>query len=207
MTSSIRRFAFATACSTLVAAGFVTLSAATVGAPAPSFSAVDNQGKTHKLGDYKGKFVVLEWHNQGCPYVRKHYGGANMQALQKEWTAKGVVWLSVVSSAPGQQGYVTPEESQAFVRAQKAAPSAVLLDPSGDLGHAYGAKTSPHMFVIDPDGVVIYNGAIDDKPTTDQADLQGARNYVSAALNEAMNDKPVTTASTQPYGCGVKYAR
>jgi peroxiredoxin len=207
MTSNPRTLAFAVAFGIVTASGLAIVSAGKVGEPAPSFSAVDNTGKAHRLSDYKGRFVVLEWHNQGCPYVQKHYGGGNMQALQKEWIAKGVVWLTVVSSAPGQQGFVTPEQSQAFVKAQHASPTAVLLDASGDLGRTYGAKTSPHMFVINPDGVVIYNGAIDDRPTTDVADLQGAKNYISAALGEAMSNKPVTTASTQPYGCGVKYAR
>jgi len=203
----IKRATFFVSLGLFVLAAVITVSAAKVGEPAPSFTAADNQGKTHKLSDFKGKFVVLEWHNQGCPYVGKHYGSGNMQKLQKEWTAKGVVWLTVVSSAPGQQGYVTAEQSQAYVKAQNAAPTAVLLDPTGDVGHAYSAKTSPHMFVINPDGVLVYNGAIDDKPTSDQADVPTATNYVSAALNEGMAGKPVTVQTSQPYGCGVKYAR
>jgi hypothetical protein len=161
-----------------------------VGEPAPGFTAVDSNGKQQRLSDYKGKFVVLEWHNQGCPYTRKHYESGNMQRLQKEWTAKGVVWLTVISSAPGTQGFVTP---------------AVLMDPGGSLGHLYAAKTTPHMFIVDPNGTLIYNGAIDDHPTSDQGDIAGSRNYVSAALEQAMNGKPVTEAATRPYGCSVKY--
>jgi peroxiredoxin len=202
-----KRITFGVVLGLFVAAGFQSVSAVRVGDAAPAFSATDDRGATRQLSDYKGKFVVLEWHNQGCPYVRKHYGSGNMQALQKKWTAKDVVWLTVVSSAPGQQGYVTAGQSQEFVKAQNASPTAVLLDPSGQVGRAYDAKTSPHMFVINPDGVVVYNGAIDDKPTSNLGDIEGATNYVSAALTEAMAGKAVTTASTQPYGCSVKYAR
>jgi hypothetical protein len=129
-----------------------------------------------------------------------------MQALQKEWTAKGVVWLTVISSAPGKQGYVTAEESRAYMTEKGGAQTAVLLDPTGAVGHLYDAKTSPHMFVIDPRGVLVYNGAIDDKPTPDPADLAGATNYVSQALTEAMAGKPVATPTSRPYGCSVKYA-
>ena len=182
------------------------VSAAKVGEKAPDFSVADSKGKTHKLSDFKGKWVVLEWHNQGCPYVKKHYGSGNMQKLQKEWTAKGVVWLTVISSAQGQQGYVTGDQANAYVTEQKAAPTAVLLDPAGTVGMAYAAKTTPHMFVVSPDGMLVYNGAIDDKPTTDQADIATASNFVSAALTEGMAGKAITTATSRPYGCGVKYA-
>jgi peroxiredoxin len=190
----------------LAIATVAPLSAAKVGEKAPDFSVTDSNGKTHKLSDFKGKWVVLEWHNQGCPYVKKHYGSGNMQKLHKEWTDKGVVWLTVISSAQGQQGYVTAAQANAYVAEQKAAPTAVLLDPAGTMGNAYGAKTTPHMYVISPDGQLVYNGAIDDKPTTDQADVATANNFVSAALKEAMAGKAVTTATTRPYGCGVKYA-
>ncbi len=179
--------------------------AARVGEKAPDFAGADTHGVTHKLSDYRGKFVVLEWHNQGCPYVKKYYGGA-MQRLQKEWTAKGVVWLTIISSAPGKQGYVTAEEENEYVKKMNAAPTAVLLDPEGAIGHLYEAKTTPHMFVITPDGTLVYDGAIDDKPTTDPADLPGAKNYVNAALEEAMAGKPVSIPVTRPYGCSVKYA-
>jgi len=180
---------------------------AKVGDPAPDFTATDSNGKTHHLADYKGKFVVLEWHNQGCPYTRKHYESGNMQRLQKEWTSKGVAWFTVISSAPGTQGYVTAGQENDFVKKVGADPTAVLLDPDGMLGHLYDAKTTPHMFVIDPKGMLVYNGAIDDRPTTDQADISGANNYVSAALQEAMTGSRVAISTTRPYGCSVKYAR
>jgi peroxiredoxin len=192
-------------------AGALTISihaapGATVGAPAPAFTAKDDQGTTRKLEDFKGKFVVLEWHNNGCPYVGKHYDSHNMQQLQKEWTGKGIIWLTVESSAPGTQGYVTAEQSQAYMKQKGGAPTAVLLDPQGTIGHAYGAKTSPHMFVIDPKGVLIYNGAIDDKPTTEVADVPTSKNYVSQALNQARAGQQVKTSTSTPYGCSVKYA-
>jgi peroxiredoxin len=193
----------------LLAASLLPLSAAAqdarVGAPAPDFKATDSQGKTEVLDQFHGKYVVLEWHNQGCPYTRKHYVSGNMQALQKEWTAKGVAWFTVISSAPGQQGYVTPEQENAYVAKMKAAPTAVLLDPDGKLGHLYNAKTTPDMFVIDPSGKLIYAGAIDDRATPDPDDVHGARNYVSEALSEAMAGKPVATSYTRSYGCSVKY--
>jgi peroxiredoxin len=182
-----------------------TALAAKVGDPAPDFTATDSNGKTHHLADYKGKYVVLEWHNQGCPYTRKHYASGNMQRLQKEWTAKGVVWFTVISSAPGTQGYVTAQDENAYVQKMNATPTAVLLDPDGNLGHSYAAKTTPHMFIIDPSGVLIYNGAIDDHPTPDQSDIAGSRNYVSVALQEAMSGKKISDPATRPYGCSVKY--
>ena len=187
--------------------GMTALQAGKVGEPAPAFASKDTKGIEHELGDFKGKWVVLEWHNEGCPYVKKHYGGQNMQRLQKEWTAKGVVWLTILSSASGQQGHMEPAQANAYFAKQNAAPSAILLDPSGEIGRLYDAKTTPHMFVINPDGVLVYNGAIDDKPTSEQADLATASNYVSAALTEGMAGKAVTTATSRPYGCGIKYAR
>jgi peroxiredoxin len=176
-----------------------------VGAPAPAFTATDSRGQTESLAQYRGKYVVLEWHNQGCPFTRKHYVSGNMQALQKEWTAKGVVWFTVISSARGQQGYVTSSEENAYIEKMHAAPTAVLMDSEGKLGRLYSAKTTPQMVVIDPAGKVIYDGAIDDRPTPDPEDVRGARNYVSEALTEAMAGKPVATPYTRPYGCGVKY--
>jgi len=184
----------------IVVAGASTLVAVKVGEPAPAFTATDNTGKTHTLASYKGKWIVLEWHNQTCPYVVKHYGSGNMQKLQKTWTDQGVVWLAIVSSGPGKGGYVTPEQSVAYMKEQNASPTAVLLDASGEVGHLYDAKTTPHMFVIDPAGIVIYNGAIDDKPTRDAADVATATNYVSAALTEAMAGKPVSVPTSRPYG-------
>ena len=180
--------------------------AITPGAPAPDFHGTDANGATQTLSQYRGRYVVLEWANQGCPYDRKHYLSGSMEALQRQWTAKGVIWLSVISAAPGEQGYVTPAEEKDFLRTMHAAPTAAILDPSGTIGRLYAAKTTPHMFVIDPSGKVIYQGAIDDKPTPDQADLKGAHNYVTAALESAMAGRPIATASTRPYGCSVKYA-
>ncbi|HET7872024.1 MAG TPA: redoxin domain-containing protein [Terriglobales bacterium] len=175
------------------------------GDPAPGFGAVDSNGKQQKLSDYKGKYVILEWHNQGCPYTKKHYDSGNMQRLQKEWTAKGVVWLTVISSAPGKQGFVTPAQENDYLKKMNASPTAVLMDPAGTLGHLYDAKTTPHMYVIDPKGTLVYQGAIDDKPTADQSDIAGAKNYVNAALAEIMAGKPVSEPATRPYGCSVKY--
>lgn len=176
-----------------------------IGDRAPNFTATDTNGQSHKLSDYSGKFVVLEWHNRGCPYTQKHYDSGNMERLQREWTARGVVWLTVISSAPGKQGYVTAADENAYVKEMKAAPTAVLLDSNGAVGHLYDAKTTPHMFIINPQGNLIYNGAIDDKPTTDTADISGAKNYVDQALQEATNGKQVSVATTRPYGCSVKY--
>lgn len=177
-----------------------------VGDQAPDFTGTDSHGQTHKLSDYRGKFVVLEWHNNGCPFTKKHYESGNMQKLQQEWTGKGVIWLTVISSSPGSQGYVTADQENEYLQKMHAGPTAAILDPKGDIGHLYGAKTTPHMFVINPQGQIIYNGAIDDKATTDLSDVNGANNYVSDALQEAMSGKAVAVATTRPYGCSVKYA-
>ena len=195
---------FASACCTLALIG--SAAALVPNSIAPDFQGTDSTGQTQTLAQYRGKFVVLEWANKGCPYEQKQYLSGNMERLQREWTAKGVVWLSILSSAPGQQGNVTPAEENAYLKQMHAAPTAAILDPSGRIGHLYDAKTTPHMFVIDPSGKVIYQGAIDDKPTTDQSDILGARNYVSEALTAAMAGKPVAVAVTRPYGCSVKYA-
>jgi peroxiredoxin len=192
---------------TLLGLALVSTFAARVGEPAPDFNTTDSNGQSQKLSAYRGKYVVLEWHNQGCPYTRKHYESGNMQKLQKEWTSKGVVWFTVISSAPGKQGYVTASEENDYVKRVNASPTAVLLDSKGDLGHAYGAKTTPHMYIIDPQGRLIYNGAIDDRPTSDQSDIPGSKNYVSEALAEATAGKPVSNPATTPYGCSVKYAQ
>ena len=177
-----------------------------VGQPAPGFTLTDSNGKPRSLADFPGKVVVLEWWNYQCPFVGKHYGSGNMQKLQKEWTARGVVWLTVNSSAPGKQGHVDGAQANALMTEKGGAPSAVLLDPDGKMGRSYGAKTTPHMFVINPRGTLVYAGGIDDKPSTDQSDIATARNFVSAALAEVTAGKPVTAATSQPYGCGVKYA-
>jgi len=183
----------------------VSALAVKVGEPAPDFTSVDSNGKSQRLSDYKGKYVVLEWHNQGCPYTKKHYESGNMQRLQKEWTARGVIWLTVISSAPGTQGFVTPSQENDYLKQVGAAPTAVLMDPGGSLGHLYSAKTTPHMYIIDPSGTLIYQGAIDDHPTSDSGDIKNSKNYVTAALSEAMAGKPVTDAATRPYGCSGKY--
>jgi len=175
------------------------------GSVAPEFKGVDSNGVTHSLSEYRGKYVVLEWANQGCPYAQKHYLSGNMESLQREWTGKGVVWLSIISSAPGQQGYVTPAQENDYLKTMKASPTAALLDPKGEIGHLYDARTTPHMFVIDPTGKIVYQGALDDKPSADPSTLKGADNYVSDALNAAMAGKPVAMAATRPYGCSVKY--
>ena len=169
-----------------------------VGLPAPDFTATDTYGKSHKLSEYKGNFVVLEWHNRDCPYTHKHYASGNMQKLQKEWTGKGVVWFTVISSALGKQGYVTANDENAYVKQVGASPTAVLLDPKGDLGRLYDAKTTPQMFIINRDGNLIYDGAIDSKPTSDQADIAKATNYVQAALAEATAGKSVATPVSRP---------
>jgi hypothetical protein len=182
-----------------------TAFAAKVGEAAPDFTGTDSNGQSHKLSAYRGKYVVLEWHNQGCPYTKKHYDTGNMQKLQRDAIAKGVVWLSVISSAPGKQGYVTAGEENEYLKRTNSAPTAVLLDPSGEIGRMYGAKTTPHMYIIDPEGRLVYNGAIDDRPTADAKDIPGAKNYVTSALDEVLAGKPVSTSSTTPYGCTVKY--
>lgn len=180
--------------------------AATIGKDAPQFIGTDTHGQTHELSDYRGKFVVLEWTNNGCPFTRKHYNSGNMQSLQKEWTAKGVVWLTMLSSAPGQEGYMTPSDENAYMVKVHADPTAAILDPSGTIGRLYGAKTTPHMFVIDPSGKLIYEGAIDDHATTEVGDIKSSKNYVSDALAESMAGRPVNIAYTRSYGCAVKYS-
>jgi peroxiredoxin len=176
-----------------------------VGSEAPDFHGTDSNGKTQSLDQYRGKFVVLEWHNHDCPYTVKHYQSGNMQSLQKQWTAKGVVWFTIISSARGQQGYVDPAQENAYLQKSGARPTAAILDPTGAIGHLYGAKTTPNMFIIDPSGKLIYAGAIDDHPTTDVSDIPSSKNYVSAALTQAMTGQPVQVAYTRPYGCSVKY--
>lgn len=181
------------------------VAAPSVGAPAPAFSATDSNGIDHALADYSGRVVVLEWTNHDCPYVGKHYGAGNMQALQKQATADGIVWLSVISSAPGTQGHVSGAEANRLTTSRDAAPTAVLLDPEGTIGRAYDARTTPHMYVIDADGTLVYMGGIDDRPTTDPADLDGATNYVSAALADLAAGREVAVKTSRPYGCSVKY--
>ncbi len=176
-----------------------------VGAAAPDFSVTDSKGKTQSVSQYKGKTVVLEWFNPGCPFVVKHYGSGNMQKLQEEFTGKGVVWLTIDSSAPGKEGHLTAEQAEKQITEWKMKSSALLLDPDGKAGQTYGAKNTPHMFIISPEGKVIYQGAIDSKPSAKPEDIASSTNYVKVALDESMGGKPVSNASTKPYGCSVKY--
>jgi peroxiredoxin len=179
-------------------------SQAVAGKSAPNFTLTDTHGKKHNLADYDGKYIVLEWFNQQCPFVKKHYESGNMQNLQKEYTKKGVIWLSICSSAEGKPGYFSAEEHNKMFAKEKAAPTAILLDSDGKVGHLYGAKSTPDMFVINPKGILIYAGAIDDKPDLEDS-VSTAKNYVKAALEESMAGKPVAVASTKSYGCSVKY--
>ncbi len=176
-----------------------------VGAEAPDFSLIDSNEQARSLSEFEGQFVVLEWFNHDCPFVGKHYGSGNMQALQRTYTEQGVAWLSINSSAPGKQEHLTLEQARRLTEEKGAAPTAVLLDPEGTVGRRYGAKTTPHMFIIDPEGVLVYQGAIDDTPSTNQADIPTAKNYVQLALDAVLAGEPIAEASTKPYGCSVKY--
>jgi len=178
---------------------------AEVGQKSPNFTLPNAQGKSESLNDYAGKFVVLEWVNFGCPFVRKHYDGNNMQRLQDTYTKKGAVWLSICSSSEGKQGNMSPSDINTKLKEKNAHPSSYLIDANGKVGKLYGAKTTPHMYVIDPNGILIYKGAIDDKPSVDPGDIGGAKNYVKSALDEAMAGQKVTTSQTKAYGCSVKY--
>ena len=175
------------------------------GETAPDFTLKDSKGNSQKLSSFSGKFVVLEWMNPECPFVKKHYSTGNMQSLQKEYTGKGIVWLSIISSAPGKQGYCTGPQAEANTKDQKASPTAVLLDPSGEVGQLYGAKTTPHMFVINPEGKLIYMGAIDSIRSANSSDCAKAENYIRQTLDAALAGKPVPTPETKSYGCSVKY--
>ncbi len=177
----------------------------TVGKAAPDFTATDTAGATHSLSDFRGKTVVLEWTNHDCPYVRKHYETGNMQALQKDAKEDGVVWLSIISSAPGKQGHVSAAQADELTATREAAPTAVLFDPSGEVGKAYAARTTPHMYVIDAEGTLVYMGGIDDRPTADKGDVEGARNYVREALGAIDRGDAVAAPTSRPYGCSVKY--
>ena len=176
-----------------------------VGQSAPDFTGVDSNGNQHTLSQYKGKTVVLEWTNHDCPYVKKHYNSGNMQTLQKQATADGVVWLSIISSRPGKQGYVSGGKANDLTRSRNAAPTAVILDETSAIGRLYGAKTTPHMYIIDKTGQLVYMGGIDSIPSSDEADIAGAKNYVRAALDAMTAGKTIEDSITRPYGCSVKY--
>ena len=177
-----------------------------VGSQAPDFRLADANGQAVTLGQFKGKVVVLEWNNPGCPYVKKHYESGNMQKTQAAAKRDGVVWLSINSGAPGKQGHMSGAQAKAFVAAQKAQPTAYLLDPQGVAGKRYGAVTTPHMYIVDRAGKLVYAGGIDDKATANQADVAAARNHVLAALGELKAGKAVSVATSRPYGCTVKYS-
>jgi len=189
----------------LSACSFAEKAEVNIGQAAPDFTGVDSNGKQQSLSQYKGKTVVLEWTNHDCPYVRKHYESNNMQALQKEATSAGVVWLSIISSAPGKQGHVSANKANDLTQNRNASPSAVILDEKGEIGRLYGAKTTPHMYIIDPNGILVYMGGIDSIPSSNQADIAAATNYVKAALKSLTDGKPIADNVTRPYGCSVKY--
>ena len=193
-------------CALLAATTGLGFAEVEIGKAAPNFTLPDTNGKTHSLADLKGKYVVLEWYQPDCPFVGKQYRSGNMQGLQKEFTAKGVVWLSIDSSAPGEQGNYPADKLNEFAARDAAARTALLLDPAGNVGRLYGAQTTPDMYIIDPNGILVYKGAIDNKRSTDLADVKTATNYVKTALDSVLAGKPVSTTSTRPYGCSVKYA-
>lgn len=179
--------------------------AATVGKPAPDFTLTDVNGKAVKLADFKGKHVVLEWHNPACPFVVKHYDTSNMQGLQNKYDAKDTVWLTINSTNPDHKDFMSNDKLKGYITEKKATPDGYMADADGKVGQAYGAKTTPHMYIINPAGMLVYNGAIDDKRGTSKDEVKSARNFVVAALDESRAGKPITTATTQPYGCSVKY--
>jgi peroxiredoxin len=201
MIKTLAASAFAAA---VVLAAPATLAAVAAGQAAPNFTLTDIGGKQHSLSDFKGKYVVLEWFNSECPFVQKHYESSNMQSLQKKYGGKGVVWLTINSTSPESSQYRDPARSALIVSDWKIG-STLMLDPDGKVGQTYGARTTPHMWVIDPQGKVVYAGGIDDKATYRQADVQSARNFVAAALDESMAGKPVGVAAAPAYGCSVKY--
>jgi peroxiredoxin len=194
-----------TALTTTIAAALYAADSPPVGSSAPDFSATDSKGKKHSLSEYKGKYVVLEWFNPECPFVKKHYGGGNMQKLQQNFTSKGVTWLTIDSNAPGKEGSLKPDEANKTIANWKVNSTALLLDPDGKVGKAYGAKNTPQMFVINPEGKIVYEGAIDSKASPNPDDIPSSTNYVKVALEESMAGKQVTTPSSRPYGCSVKY--
>jgi peroxiredoxin len=194
-----------TAVATFIAGAIYAADVPPVGTAAPDFSLTDSNGKAHSLSQYKGKYVVLEWFNPECPFVKKHYGSDNMQKLQQEYTSKGVVWLTIDSNAPGAEGNMTPEQAQKIMSSWKTHQTALLLDPESKVARSYGAKNTPDMIVINPEGKIVYEGAIDNKATPNPNDIPSSTNYVKAALDESLAGKPVSNPTTKPYGCSVKY--
>jgi peroxiredoxin len=194
-----------TAVATFIAGAIYGAEVPPIGTAAPDFSLTDSNGKAHSLSQYKGKYVVLEWFNPECPFVKKHYGSDNMQKLQQEYTSKGVVWLTIDSNAPGAEGNMTPEQAQKIMSSWKTHQTALLLDPESKVARSYGAKNTPDMIVINPEGKIVYEGAIDNKATPNPNDIPSSTNYVKAALDESLAGKPVSNPTTKPYGCSVKY--
>jgi peroxiredoxin len=190
----------------LLGAATAARAAAELNKPAPAFAAVDTNGHKVSLADFRGKTVILEWTNHDCPYVRRHYGLGNMQALQKEASAAGAVWLSVISSAPGTQGHVSPAEANQLTKSRGAAPAKVLIDESGAVGRLYAAQVTPHMYIVDPNGTLVYRGGIDDHPTPFGELKKGTRNFVRLALADMKAGTKIKHDDTRPYGCTVKYA-
>jgi peroxiredoxin len=190
----------------LASSASIATATPSIGQPAPSFRATDVAGKQVSLGDFKGKYVVLEWNNPGCPFVQKHYDSGNMQSLQKRFGAENVAWLSVNSTNESSSDYMPPAKLAAWFKQHNATPAAVLMDTKGEVGKAFGAKVTPHLYVIDPTGTLVYAGAIDDKRSTNPADVKTATNYVVAALTETKAGKPVAKSTSQAYGCTIKYA-
>src|SRR5436305_9524892 len=193
------------ALSSLVVTTLFAADSPPVGAAAPDFSLPDASGKTHNLSQYKGKYVVLEWFNPECPFVKKHYGSDNMQKLQSEYTGKGVVWLTIDSNAPGTEGNLTADQAQKVMNSWKTKQTALLLDPESKVAKLYGAKNTPNMVVINPEGKIVYEGAIDSKASPNPADIPASTNYVKSALDESLGGKPVSNAQTKPYGCHITY--
>jgi peroxiredoxin len=194
-----------TAITTLVAGALYASDVPPVGSSAPDFSAPDANGKTQSLAQYKGKYVVLEWFNPECPFVKKHYGSDNMQKLQQEYTSKGVVWLTIDSNAPGSEGNITADQAQKIMKSWNTHQTALLLDPESRIAKLYGAKNTPDMVIVNPEGKIVYEGAIDSKASPNPADIPSSTNYVKAALDESLGGKPVSNAQTKPYGCHITY--
>jgi hypothetical protein len=192
-------------CACLLAWAASAQAAVPVGQPAPDFTLRDATGKSVKLSDFRGKYVVLEWTNPGCPYVRKHYDSGNMPATQQEAMGKGVVWLAINSTEKGSYDYLEPARLVAWKKARQSAPTAVLMDEEGTTGRAYGARTTPHMYIVDPKGTLVYAGGIDSIPSSNPDDIARAVNYVKQGLAEALAGKPISQAVTRPYGCSIKY--
>ena len=205
ITRSLMKLSQTMLLSLLAAISLTTHAAVNVGQPAPDFTGVDSNGKQHSLSQYKGKTVVLEWTNHDCPYVKKHYNSGNMQALQKDATANGIVWLSIISSRPGKQGHVSGKQANELTASRNASPTAVILDESSEIGLLYGAKTTPHMYIVDKSGQLVYMGGIDNTPSKDEDDIPKSKNYVRTALDEMAAGQAIKESITRPYGCSVKY--